>query len=158
MALQGDEVIALPAIPAVEAVPPSPKTRRPSPWRRRFATVSDDLTRMAREIRRLFAYTRPYRGRLLISWLATAGYAAAGALLAYMVKPIFDDVLIQSINVGQVAFTILGLYMLKGLCSYLSTTLVASVGQRAVTDLRNALYEHVLGQSFSFLRTTPRAR
>jgi subfamily B ATP-binding cassette protein MsbA len=25
------------------------------------------------------------------------------------------------------------------------------VGQRAVTDLRNALYEHVLGQSFSFL-------
>jgi subfamily B ATP-binding cassette protein MsbA len=37
------------------------------------------------------------------------------------------------------------------MCSYLSTTLVASVGQRAVTDLRNALYEHVLGQSFSFL-------
>jgi len=151
VALQGDEVIALPAIPPVEAVPPLPKTRRPSPWRRRFVTASSDLTHVAREIRRLFSYTRPYRGRLLISWIATAGYAAAGALLAYMVKPIFDDVLIQSINVGLVAFTILGLYMLKGLCSYLSTTLVASVGQRAVTDLRNALYEHVLSQSFSFL-------
>ena len=114
MALQGDEVIALPAIPPVEAVPPSPKTRRPSPWRRRFATVSDDLTRMAREIRRLFAYTRPYRGRLLLSWLATAGYAAAGALLVYMVKPIFDDVLIQNVNVAEVAFTILGLYLRQG--------------------------------------------
>ncbi len=135
----------------MEGVPLLPKTRRPSPWHRRLVTASSDLTRVAREIRRLFSYTRPYRGRLLISWIATAGYAAAGALLAYMVKPIFDDVLIQSVNVGQVAFTILGLYMLKGLCSYLSTTLVASVGQRAVTDLRNALYEHVLGQSFSFL-------
>jgi subfamily B ATP-binding cassette protein MsbA len=106
---------------------------------------------MARETRRLFSYTRPYRARLLVSWIATAGYAAAGALLAYMVKPIFDDVLIQSIHVGSVAAIILGLYVLKGICSYLSTTLVASVGQRAVTDLRNELYEHVLSQSFSFL-------
>ena len=31
--------------------------------------------------RRLFSYTRPYRGRLILSWLATAGYAASGALL-----------------------------------------------------------------------------
>jgi subfamily B ATP-binding cassette protein MsbA len=68
-----------------------------------------------------------------------------------MVKPIFDDVLIRSVNVPTVAFTILGLYVVKGVCSYLSTTLVSSAGQRAVTDLRNALYEHVLRQSFTFL-------
>jgi len=105
----------------------------------------------ARRFRRLFAYTRPYRGRLLISWVATAGYAGAGALLAYMVKPIFDEVLIQSVNTVPVALTILALYVVKGGCSYFSTTLVASVGQRAVTDLRNALYEHVLQQSFTFL-------
>ncbi len=86
-----------------------------------------------------------------MSWLATFGYAAAGALLAYMVKPIFDRVLIRSVDVGQVAAIIVLLYVVKGSCSYLSTTLVASVGQRAVTDLRNALYEHVLNQSFTFL-------
>jgi hypothetical protein len=40
--------------------------------------------------RRLFEFTRPYRGRLLLSWLATGGYAAAGALLVSQVKPIFD--------------------------------------------------------------------
>ena len=150
MSAQGDEAIALPAIPPLEPTP-LPRARRPSPWRRGLRTLLDDAKRVAGEIRRLFSYTRPYRGRLLVSWIATAGYAAAGALLAYMVKPIFDDVLIQSVNVGRVAVTILALYVLKGMCSYLSTTLVASVGQRAVTDLRNALYEHVLGQSFSFL-------
>ncbi len=104
-----------------------------------------------RRFRRLFAYTRPYRGRLFISWFATAVYAAASALLAYMVKPIFDQVLIQHTNTLPVAATIMALYVVKGGSAYLSTNLVASVGQRAVTDLRNGLYEHVLKQSFSFL-------
>ena len=105
----------------------------------------------ARYFRRLFSYTRPYRGRLVLSWLATAGYAAAGALLVSQVKPIFDEVLIQTANVGRIALVVLALYAVKGICSYVSTTLVASVGQRAVTDLRNALYDHVLKQSFTFL-------
>jgi len=56
-----------------------------------------------------------------------------------------------ALNVVPVAVIILLLYFVKGFCSYLSTTLVASVGQRAVTDLRNALYKHVLNQSFTFL-------
>jgi len=108
----------------------------------------------ARQFRRLFAFTRPYRSLLVIAWLATAGYAAAGAGLAHMVQPIFDDVLIRNLNVAPVAITIVLLYLVKGVCSYLSTTLVASVGQRAVTDLRNALYKHVLNQSFTFLSRT----
>jgi len=108
----------------------------------------------ARQFRRLLAFTRPYRSLLVIAWLATAGYAAAGAGLAHMVQPIFDDVLIRNLNVAPVAITIVLLYLVKGVCSYLSTTLVASVGQRAVTDLRNALYKHVLNQSFTFLSRT----
>jgi subfamily B ATP-binding cassette protein MsbA len=68
-----------------------------------------------------------------------------------MVEPIFDDVLIRTLNVMPVAITILALYLVKGVCAYFSTTLVADAGQRAVTDLRNRLYEHVLSQSFTFL-------
>jgi subfamily B ATP-binding cassette protein MsbA len=101
--------------------------------------------------RRLFAYARPYSGLLALSWLAMAVYAASGALLTYTVKPIFDEVLIRGVNALQVATTILGLYVLKGFGAYFSTTLVALVGHRAVTDLRNALYEHTLNQSFAFL-------
>ncbi|HEY7923587.1 MAG: ABC transporter ATP-binding protein [Burkholderiales bacterium] len=110
----------------------------------------------ARLFRRLFAYTRPYRGRLTASWIATAGYAAAGALLVAQVKPIFDKALIQGVDVGRLSLTILVLYVLKGVSAYFSTTLVADAGQRAVTDLRNSLYEHILNQSFAFLgrRTT----
>jgi subfamily B ATP-binding cassette protein MsbA len=101
--------------------------------------------------RRLFDYTRPYRGHLLLSWLATAGYAAAGSLIVLQVKPVFDRALALGVDVGRLSLTILVLYVLKGVCSYFSTTLVASAGQHAVTDLRNALYEHILRQSFAFL-------
>jgi subfamily B ATP-binding cassette protein MsbA len=99
---------------------------------------------------RLFAYTRPYRGRLVSSWIATAVYAAASALVLAQIKPIFDQAF-EGENVGRISLIILGLYAVKGVAAYLSTTLVAAVGQRAVTDLRNALYEHVLNQSFTFL-------
>jgi subfamily B ATP-binding cassette protein MsbA len=120
-------------------------------WSRRVGSVWEEMRADARQFRRLFAYTRPYRSLLVIAWLATAGYAAAGAGLAHMVQPIFDDVLIRNVNVVPVAITIVFLYLVKGVCSYLSSTLVASVGQRAVTDLRNALYKHVLNQSVTFL-------
>jgi subfamily B ATP-binding cassette protein MsbA len=105
----------------------------------------------ARLFLRLFAYTKPYRGRLVLSWVATAVYAAASAYLIYQIKPIFDEVLIRTTSVGRVSIAILVLYAVKGVAAYLATTLVAAVGQRAVTDLRNALYEHVLNQSFTFL-------
>jgi subfamily B ATP-binding cassette protein MsbA len=118
----------------------------------RLNTVAAGLREYGAQYRRLFAFTRPYRGLLFLSWIATAGYAASSAGLVHMVEPIFDDVLIRTLNVWPVAATILGLYLFKGLCSYLSTTLVADAGQRAVTDLRNRLYEHILNQSFAFLR------
>ena len=93
----------------------------------------------AGRLRRLFSYTRPYRGLLMLSWLATAGYAAASAGLAHMIEPIFDKVLISHVDVASVGLTIVALYALKGLCAYLSTTMVAAAGQRAVTDLRLSL-------------------
>jgi ATP-binding cassette, subfamily B, bacterial MsbA len=129
---------------------PTP-ARKSRTWRPKVRAAVASARDEVRNFLRLFVYTRPYRGRLYLSWLATAGYAAASALLVSQVKPIFDDVLIQGVNVERVSLVILALYTLKGVSSYFSTTLVAVVGQRAVTDLRNALYEHVLRQSFTFL-------
>ena len=130
------------------------KPARAAGWPRRLLGLFRSGARDVRELRRLFAYAAPYRALLALSWLATLGYAASGALLAHMVEPIFDKVLIANVAVGQVALTIIGLYAVKGLCSYLSTTLVAAAGQSAVTDLRNSLYSHVLNQSFTSLGQT----
>ena len=152
MAVQGDNVIALPAAPPLSPPTPPARARKAgAAWWRRQLQEWSGWRGDARQFLRLFSYTNPYRGRLLVAWTATGAYAAAGALLAYMVKHVFDDVLIDHRNLGWVGGTILALYLVKGAGSYFSTTLVAEVGQKAVTDLRNALYEHILKQSFTFL-------
>jgi ATP-binding cassette, subfamily B, bacterial MsbA len=101
-------------------------------------------------LRRLFAYARPYRGRM---WWAVAGmivYAIGSAGLAYLIRPIFDSVLPKQQDVARVAWAIVIVYLFKGIGSYVSSYLMAAVGQRVVTDLRNALYRHILNQSASF--------
>ncbi len=80
------------------------------------------------------------------------GFAASSAGLAYLIKPVLDDVLIQQIHLEQVALAIIVLYLGKGLFSYFSTYLMSFVGQRTVMDLRNRLYSHVLGQSLGFFK------
>jgi subfamily B ATP-binding cassette protein MsbA len=146
------EVIALPAIPPSVNVGPKARPRRRSVGLRERGRLAAKSMKLELALfRRLFAYTRPYRGRLFLSWLATAGYAAAGSLIVLQVKPVFDKALALGVNVGQLSVTILVLYVVKGACSYLSTTFVADAGQHAVTDLRNRLYEHILRQSFAFM-------
>jgi subfamily B ATP-binding cassette protein MsbA len=99
---------------------------------------------------RLFGYARPYSTRLGWAVVAMALYAVGSAGLAALIKTIFDHVLQDRSELGLVAWAIIGLNLLKGVGSYGSSYLMAWVGQRVVTDLRNALYAHILGQSASF--------
>jgi subfamily B ATP-binding cassette protein MsbA len=77
-------------------------------------------------------------------------YAVGSAGLAWLIKPIFDSVLPKQQEVALIAWGIVGVYLLKGIGSYVSSYLMADVGQRVVMDLRNDLYRHILGQSAEF--------
>ena len=101
-------------------------------------------------LKRLFAYAKPYRGRLALAVIGMVLYAVASAGLAALIKPIVDRVLPTKDQLGLMAAGIVGLYFIKGLGSYVSSYLMADVGQRVVMDLRNALYKHILGQSAGF--------
>ena len=101
-------------------------------------------------LRRLFAYSRPYRGRLAWAIVGMIVYAIGSAGLAYLIKPIFDNLLPRQQDVAFVAWAIVAVYLLKGMGSYASSYLMADVGQRVVMDLRNALYRHILDQSAGF--------
>ena len=77
-------------------------------------------------------------------------YAVGSAGLAYLIKPIFDNLLPRQQDVAFTAWAIVAVYLLKGMGSYASSYLMADVGQRVVMDLRNALYRHILDQSAGF--------
>ena len=99
---------------------------------------------------RLLRYSAPYRLRLGWAIVAMLAYAAASAGHAYLIKPILDNVLPRQEQVAQVAWAIIGLYLVKGIGGYFSDYLMADVGQRVVRDLRNRLHAHMLGQSAGF--------
>src|SRR5687768_2834130 len=85
-------------------------------------------------------------------------YGAASAALAALIQPIFDEVLPTRQGLLPITLAILGVYLVKGLGSYLSGYLMTDVGQRVVRDLRNVLFRHILGQSAAFfsVQTTGR--
>src|SRR3954463_14541432 len=101
-------------------------------------------------LRRLFAYSRPYRGRLAWAIVGMVVYAIGSAGLAYLIKPIFDNLLPRQQDVAFTAQAIVVVYLLKGMGSYASSYLMTDVGQRVVMDLRNELFRHILDQSAGF--------
>ena len=108
------------------------------------------MARQRTTLQRLFGYARPYRGRL--GW-AIAGmivYAAGSAGLAALIQPVVDNGLLSRQRGSLVAWAIVGVVLLKGIGSYVSSYLMSDVGQRVVMDLRNTLYRHILDQSAGF--------
>jgi ATP-binding cassette, subfamily B, bacterial MsbA len=107
---------------------------------------------------RLLEFARPYRGRLAGAVVAMILYGLASAGIAYLIKPIFDEVLPTGRSLGVVATAILSLYLIKGIGAYLSSYLMTGVGQRVVRDLRNALFRHILRQSAAFFSSQTTGR
>ena len=99
---------------------------------------------------RLLRYAAPYGSRLAAAVVAMVAYAAASVALARLIQPIFDEVLPGGGDLQRVALSLLVIYLVKGLGAYVSAYLMVDVGQRVVTDLRNELFGHVLGQSAGF--------
>jgi subfamily B ATP-binding cassette protein MsbA len=111
---------------------------------------TDMATNSLSPLKRLFGYARPYRGRLAWAIVGMLVYAVGSAGLPALIKLIIDKVLPDQQYLLFTAWTIIGLYLLKGIGSYVSSYLMADVGQRTVMDLRNALFRHILGQSAGF--------
>ncbi|PYV43918.1 MAG: multidrug ABC transporter ATP-binding protein [Acidobacteria bacterium] len=131
---------------------------------------------------RVFSYIRPYLPVFTVSFILMGVTACLEALLALLIKPIFDNILgfapnsVQSqiftlpisqkkIFLEQInpfpfkeVWLVLGCLIViatlfKGLAEYFSTYLLNYMGQSIVMDLRNQLYERVLNQSSSFFHT-----
>src|SRR5690348_13384919 len=131
------------------------------------------------ELLRLLAYARRYWFFLTLSVVLMAIVGAAHASIALLVGPIFDRVLkptspdlpvllftiplfdhpvyLEQIapssihNVWtMVAFAILVVFAVKGICDYLANYMINYVGCSAVTDLRNTVFAKVLRHGSQF--------
>ncbi len=109
--------------------------------------------------KRLFVYIKPYLGLISFSLLLALLVSAADGTLAWMVKPIMDDIFVNK-NAELLRLIPLGLlllYLVKGVSRFGQSYLMRSVGQRVIMQLRNKLYEHIQLMSLSFFHRTPSA-
>jgi ATP-binding cassette, subfamily B, bacterial MsbA len=87
-------------------------------------------------------------------------YAAAGAGLTTLIKPLTDGVLTHHLaplsflgvrmDLPAWGIAVMAIYLAKGLGAYFSSYLMTDVGQRVVRDIRNELFAHILRQSARF--------
>jgi subfamily B ATP-binding cassette protein MsbA len=105
---------------------------------------------------RLIRYARSHSGLIAGAVLAMVIYGAASATIAWLIKPIVDQVLPSQESLGFVTTTLLVAYLLKGIGAYFSSYLMDDIGQRVVLQIRSELFAHLLNQSAAFFarRTT----
>ena len=99
---------------------------------------------------RLLRYAAPYRLVIAGALGAMLLYGAASAALAWLVKPILDQVLPARESLTFVGTAIIVAYVAKGIGAFFSSYWMDDLGHRVVTALRTDLFEHVLGQSAAF--------
>jgi subfamily B ATP-binding cassette protein MsbA len=121
----------------------------------------------------LYKFVRPYRKTIVFSLLLTALTAVFELLTTILAIPLFDQVLAPQPDtagtggelfaflpamldlapggiIWQLSITLLVLTLFKGISLYISNYLMGRVGQGVVTDLRDTLFNHVVGQSIRF--------
>ena len=103
-------------------------------------------------VRRLLVYLRPYRSTLATGALFALMVAGAGGLIAWLVKPVMDDVFVKRdlLMLKLIPLALLGAYVLKGVGTYVGSYLMASVGERVIAQLRRDVYAHIQEMPLSF--------
>jgi subfamily B ATP-binding cassette protein MsbA len=104
-------------------------------------------------LNKLLPFILPYRLRLLGAFGCMLMASASGILPPWLLKNVVDDVLIKknSLMLNGLAVAIILLFVLKNVAGYGQQYLMVWVGQRAVMDLRVALYGKIQSLSLTYL-------
>lgn len=103
-------------------------------------------------IKKLFVYVKPYIKYLIISSISMVMVGGLTALVAYLIKPVLDDIFIsknkQMLVLLPIAVVIV--YLLKGIFTYLQSWYAAYVGENVLFKIRNDLFESMSMLSLDF--------
>jgi subfamily B ATP-binding cassette protein MsbA len=98
------------------------------------------------EFRRIFELVRPYWKRVAVAGAASVVVSALNGSLAWMVKPIMDDIFVKkdSFLLMIIPFLVFTIFFVKGIFLMIDGYLIRSVNQKMVMNLRNRIFSHIL--------------
>ena len=107
--------------------------------------------------KRLLKLAKPHTTKFSIALLCMLVVGATTSALAFLVKPTLDEIFLKknSTALQWIPLAVVGIYLIKGACSYAQTILMNFIGQRIVADLRAALYRKIQTQSLAFFTKNP---
>ncbi len=103
-------------------------------------------------LKRILAFSVPYRGRLATALALTLVSAGIALLLPLGIKMLLDDALTEGNrtllhNLGLGLFV---LFLINAVTSYVATVVLQTAGERMVVDLRQKLYRHYQSLDLNF--------
>ncbi|MBU4370484.1 MAG: lipid A export permease/ATP-binding protein MsbA [Proteobacteria bacterium] len=107
--------------------------------------------------RRLLKLAKPHAFKFSIAMFCMLVVGATTSALAFLVKPTLDEIFLKQ-NASMlkwIPLAVVGIYLVKGACSYAQTILMNFIGQRIVADLRAELYRKIQIQSLAFFTKNP---
>jgi ATP-binding cassette, subfamily B, bacterial MsbA len=139
------------------------------------------------QLKRLLGYVKPYRVSMSVGIALLLVVGLAEAIIGLMIKPIIDrvlnpaapdsNVLLFTVPHGGpaiylnrffphsihnvwpvVSISLLVVFFVKSVAEFGGSTLIQFVGHRALTDLRNRVYEKIIRQPIAFFQSQPTGR
>jgi ATP-binding cassette, subfamily B, bacterial MsbA len=115
-----------------------------------------------KQLRRLFAYTKPYRLQLVIGILAVVVAGGLGLLFPLITGDLFNTAFADTDgnaaaslvrNLDRIGLLLVGVFILQAVFNYLRVYMLAQVGEGVVADLRKSLFGHLLGLPVKFFES-----
>lgn len=108
------------------------------------------------QLRRVIAFTRPYRWRLLVGIVSVAAASLLSLALPLLARDLFNDAfaaqghLPAQADLNRIALLLVAVFVVQAAFNFLRTYMLGVVGEGVVADLRRALFDHLLGMSVGF--------
>lgn len=108
-------------------------------------------------LRRLYAYTRPYKGRLYLSVALGIVLAGLAPLRPYLIQVSVDTYINNSLLEGLIWISViqLGLLLVESLLRFWFMYRINWLGQTVVNDMRKSVFGKVIFQNISYYDRTP---
>ncbi len=101
---------------------------------------------------RILSYLKPHRLRLLVAILTMLAVSGFTALLAFLVKPVLDDVFFAKRleMVYLLPPVVVALYLFKGVCTFIHSYMMSYIGFHIINTFRDETFVSVERQSMGF--------
>src|SRR5690349_17071410 len=108
-------------------------------------------------LKRIFAYTRPYKSSFYFSIFLTLFLAFLSPIRPVLVQYTVDHFILKGDSEGLIRMTLLmvALTLLQAIIQYYQTYITNGLGLSVVKDLRVKLYRHILNFRLKFFDNTP---